>query len=320
MALKILAGLLAVLAVFWVVTLWRAARNEAAAEARFPPEGRLIEVEGVTVHAVVEGSGPDVVLIHGASGNTRDMTFSLSKRLARDFRVITFDRPGLGYTEEPDAAGSPIRDQAALLAHAAAELGATRPVVVGQSLGGAVALAWGVYQPQALSALVLLAAPAHRWPGGLSPYYRTLSHPVFGPLLAPLLTAWVPESYVRQEIGSIFAPQSPPEGYAEAVGAGLTLRRASLLANALHRRDIKEEVTEMARHYGTLTMPIEVLHGTADDTVYFELHSVALAREVDSARLTPLEGIGHMPHHVAQDETVAAIHRAAARAGLTAQQ
>ncbi|MGR3435557.1 MAG: alpha/beta fold hydrolase, partial [Shimia sp.] len=51
-----------------------AAHREAEGRAAFPPEGRLIEVEGVQVHAVQTGDGPDLVLIHGASGNTRDFT------------------------------------------------------------------------------------------------------------------------------------------------------------------------------------------------------------------------------------------------------
>ena len=64
----------------------------------YPPEGQILDVGGVPVHAVVRGTGPDVVLIHGASGNTRDFTFDLVDRLADTYRVIVMDRPGLGYT------------------------------------------------------------------------------------------------------------------------------------------------------------------------------------------------------------------------------
>jgi hypothetical protein len=46
-----------------------------AGEALWPPQGRFVEVEGRRVHAVTRGQGPDLVLIHGASGNVRDMTF-----------------------------------------------------------------------------------------------------------------------------------------------------------------------------------------------------------------------------------------------------
>lgn len=313
--LRALVIVVLLLALFAAATLWRAARREAQAEAEFPPEGQLIDVGGVQVHAVVMGQGPDLVLIHGSSGNTRDMTFSLAPRLAERYRVIVFDRPGLGYTDSLNDTGETLSQQVDLLTRAAAQLGADRPIVMGQSLGGAVALAWAVEHPQALSALVLVSAPSHEWPGGLGGYYSALSHPVWGPVVATLITAWVPQSYVKSEIESVFAPQSAPKGYADRIGAGLTLRRASLLANARQRAILKPQIVEMSRHYDRITVPVESLHGTADDTVYIDIHSERLARDFpDRVHFTPLPGIGHMPHHVAEDAVVAAIDRAAERA------
>ncbi len=47
-----------------------------------------------------------------------------------------------------------------------------------------------------------------------------------------------------------------------------------------------------------------------------EVHSARLAELIPGANLTVLENVGHMPHHTVPDEVVAAIDRAAARAGL----
>ena len=52
-------------------------RAEAAAEAAFPATGEKVSVHGRMVHAVTEGSGPDLVILHGASGNTYDYTMGL---------------------------------------------------------------------------------------------------------------------------------------------------------------------------------------------------------------------------------------------------
>ncbi|MCX8955109.1 alpha/beta hydrolase, partial [Ruegeria sp. NA] len=91
-----------------VVTAWRSAQNEAQAEAAFPPEGQILDVDGIAVHAVIMGNGPDVVLLHGSSGNTRDMTFALAPILADNYRVIVFDRPGLGFSESFNPDGDTI--------------------------------------------------------------------------------------------------------------------------------------------------------------------------------------------------------------------
>lgn len=314
MAAKLFISIAILLAAFVAATLWKARANEARAEAAYPPEGQFISVDGVSIHAVVRGAGPDLVLIHGSSGSARDFTFSLVDKLASDYRVIVIDRPGLGYTEA--IADATIDRQAALLQKAATKLGAQKPIVLGQSYGGSVALAWAVNHPDDLSALVALATPALPWTSGLSTFYKTMSHPILGRLAAPLLTAWVSNERVANEVESVFAPQTAPKGYAEYFGPGLTLRRSSLRANALQRAGLLEEITALSQRYGAITVPTELVHGDADTTVGLEIHSRPLSQQLDVADLTLLAGIGHMPHHSAQDDIIAAIHRAANRAGL----
>lgn len=296
---------------------FRARSHEARAEAAYPPLGRIIEMgDGVRVHAVVMGEGPDLVLIHGASGNARDMTFGLAPRLAERYRVIVFDRPGLGYSTRINETGATIAQQADLLARAAAELGADRPIVMGQSYGGAVALAWAVHRPANIAALVPVSAPSIPWDTPLDPFYRVTSSRVGSALIVPMLTAFVPDARVAQTVRSIFAPQAVPEGYGAYVGAGLTLRRHTLRANADQRANLLDEIRELEPHYPRIAVPVELVHGSADTTVGLKIHSARLVDRIPGARLTVLEGIGHMPHHVAQDDVVAAIDRAAARAGL----
>jgi len=295
-------------------TLFKARNNERLAEASYPPDGQFVDVEGVQVHAVVRGTGPDLILIHGSSGSTRDFTFSLLDRLATNYRVIAFDRPGLGYTEMIES--PTIARQAALLQKAAAQLGAEKPIVLGQSYGGSVALAWAVNHPDNLAALVALATPSQVWTTPLSGFYRTMSHPIAGPVFAAGLAAWVSEERVTQAVESVFAPQTAPEGYGSYFGPRLTLRRSSLRANAVQRANLLDEIKALSKRYHRISAPTEILHGDVDTTVGLDIHSRPLSQQIEAANLTILPGIGHMPHHAAEDDIIAAIHRAANRAGL----
>ena len=81
-------------------------------------------MNGKRVHALVMGEGPDLVLIHGFSGNLRDYTTSIASELANFYRVILFDRPGLGHSERITNMGDTLKDQARLLRDAALMLGA----------------------------------------------------------------------------------------------------------------------------------------------------------------------------------------------------
>ena len=93
--------------------------HEARAEAAFRPSARFWTWTAAGPCGG-DGHGPDLVLIHGASGNLRDFTFDLAARLADRYRVIVFDRPGLGYTDRHAPAGADAsRQQADLLLQAA---------------------------------------------------------------------------------------------------------------------------------------------------------------------------------------------------------
>lgn len=290
-------------------------RRERAAEADFPPTGQLIEVAGRTVHADQRGSGPDVVLLHGASGNTRDFTFALADRLARDFRVTAFDRPGLGWSEDAGRAGADPRVQADILRAAAANLGLRRPVVVGHSYGASVALAWALADPEGTGAVVTLAGATMPWRGGLGPWYPLASSDFGRATFIPMVAAFLSQDRADSAIAGIFAPDAVPKGYADYIGVGLTLRRETLHANARQVNALKRHLQQMEKAYPGLALPVEIVHGTKDTIVPFALHAEGLAARLPDARLTRVEGAGHMIHHARPEEVAAAIRRAARRAG-----
>ncbi|CUH66067.1 2-hydroxymuconate semialdehyde hydrolase [Thalassovita autumnalis] len=294
----------------------RASAAELQAEKDFPPEGEFIDVDGRKVHVVVKGeSGPDVVLIHGLSGNSRDFTHSLADRLASSYRVLVMDRPGMGYTDILPSDNS-IVEQARVLKKAAGALGAHLPIVVGQSYGGSVALAWAARFPNRLAALVTLGAPAYPFDPGMPLHYWLNSNPVLSQFSAPLITAFLPDSKVQSELAEVFAPQRPPLGYGSHIGAPLTLRRKCLRTNALHRANLVRELAALEPLYASITTPTEIIHGEADRTVSVDIHAMPLAKKIVDSNLTLLRGIGHMPHHVAREDVMRIIHRAAHRAGL----
>jgi pimeloyl-ACP methyl ester carboxylesterase len=321
--MKILLWLIVLLALFAAVTLWRAASREAASEAAFPPVGQFVEVANprggdlVRVHYIDEGprDAPPVVLIHGASGNVHDWTFDLAGRLSDRYRVLAFDRPGLGYTDMIGR-NATAREQAAVLVGATQALGVERPIVAGHSYGGSVALAWAVYHPEQIGGLAVLAGASNPWEGDQGAYYRFLGNPVTGPIMATLLSAWVPDPYVSDAVAGTFAPQSPPDGYEAHYGTGLILRRFSLLENARQRTRLLPQIEAMVPLYPNITVPTEILHGDADIVVPLSIHSRPLSQAIPGANLEIMDGVGHMPHHADPDAIEAAIDRLVVAQGL----
>lgn len=299
----------------------RAARAEAAAEAAFPATGRILEVEGRRVHAYTEGTGPDLVILHGASGNTRDYTMDFVGRLTDRYRVTVFDRPGFGWTDRAPGYGGPYdtgaespREQARMLRAAAQELGITHPILMGHSYAGTVALAWALEYPDDPAAIVMVGAVSNPWPGGLDRIHYINSSTAGAATVVPLITAFAGPEQAAGVLGRIFAPQDPPKNYFTRGAVPLALRRESLRTNARQITTLRPHVVEMSPHYATITAPTEIVHGTEDIIVPLSVHSDPLSRQIPGAVLTPLPGIGHMPHHAAPQDVIAAIDRAAERA------
>ena len=295
-------------------TVWRAQSRAAAALAETPDEGASLRVDGLRVHYVMQGAGPDLVLIHGASGSLREFTFRLMPELAKTYRVLAFDRPGLGRSDPLPEGDTGLAAQARHLRRAADMLEVTQPLLMGHSYGGSVALAWALEAPPA--ALILVSSPSLPWPGGLDPWYRLNDSRLGRAVFVTLAAAWVPMSYVRSSIDGVFAPETAPQGYADHIGVGYTARASVVKVNVAQVNALRGELVAMEPRYPTLTLPIEMVHGDADTIVPLDIHSGPLAPRLASARLTVIPGAGHMPHQTRPDSVIAAIDRAAARAGL----
>lgn len=291
------------------VTHWRASAREAAALIDHPPTGGFLQVDGRRLHYETVGNGPDLVLIHGASGSLRDLTYDLRDRLTDRYRVTVVDRPGLGHSDPLDEVS--LRAQARHIKAGLAQLGVTEPLVLGQSYGGAVALAWALEGGP--RALVLVGSPSLPWPGRLDPWYRLTSTRIGRALAIPLAAAFVPEAYVRSATAGVFAPDPVPPGYADHLGAPLVLRRETLATNTAQVNALRAELVTMEPRYPALALPVELIHGSADTIVPLHIHSAPLSGLLPDVRLTVIDGAGHMPHHSHPDTVIAAIDRAALR-------
>jgi len=164
------------------------------------PGGRppLLHIHDVPVgrhriSTLTMGSGPDVVLLHGL-GSTRASLFETAAELSHHYRVHAPDLPGFGSSSKPSLGGYNARWFAQIMLGWMDELGIGTASVVGNSMGGRVAIELGLQAPQRVDALGLLC-PAVAWVRrGLHPIVRLL-RPEFGLL---------PHGFRRSTVASQF--------------------------------------------------------------------------------------------------------------------
>ena len=168
------------------------------------PGGRppLLKINDVPVgkhriSTLTMGSGPDVLLLHGLGG-TRASFFETAAALSRHYRVHAPDLPGFGSSCKPAMGGYNARWFAEIMLGLMDELGIGQAHLVGNSMGGRIAIEMGLQVPQRVGALGLLC-PAVAWVRrGLHPIVRLL-RPEFG-----LLPHGFRRSMVANQFWSIF--------------------------------------------------------------------------------------------------------------------
>ena len=286
------------------------------AESAFPPLGQILEVDGLPVHVLEkgEGDGSPVILIHGASVNLRDWSFSLMDRLAAPGRrVIAMDRPGFGYSKRGPGAWPPER-QAAHLRQAALQLGVEKPIVVGHSWGGAVALAWGLDFPDDVAGVVPVSGATMPW-GTAASVFGALGVGRIGvDYYQAKLTREAENGAIEAFVARAFRPQRPPPGYIDYVGAPLSLREGTLEANGSDLTTLHPALARMSRRYSTMRVPVEIVHGDLDWLLGVERHVEGLASLLPDVNVAIARGVGHMAHHARPGLLDAAIARLEARA------
>lgn len=287
------------------------------AERKSPPIGRFVETSGERMHVLELGAanaskGPPIVLIHGASVNLRDMKLALGDRLSTERRVILVDRPGRGYSTRPDQ-GYALKTQAALIHQTVKALGVEKPVIVGQSLGGAVALAYALEYQTEMSGVVLLAPVSHPFAGGVAWYNHLSQWPIAGTLFRRAVLPLYAPLVARRSVEKSFAPNAAPDGYYDNAGVTLLFRARDFQSNASDLTHLNRQLIAQSPDYGSLDLPLAILSGDADTTVSPDIHARRLAKEAPQATLTILPGVGHALHHAEADEIARAILAVPAR-------
>ena len=285
-----LAGAAGLLSLYSVYGRWRI-------EQEYPPLGRFLEIDGIRLHFVEAGRGAPVVLIHGASSTLRDFVASLLPLLARNHRVVAFDRPGYGYSERPAGAWLDPTRQAKLIGRALAAIGVEKPVLVGHSWGGSLVLAYLLETPQQLAGGVLLGGVSHPWRGGVAWVRRVAGVRVVGDLFARTLVYPLGRFLLDRAVAEVFSPEPVPPRYVERTGVALALRSHSFLADAEDVRELSPYLRQQSQRYADIERPLLLISGDADDVVPPCNHAARLIKQVRRAELVYAQNAGHALHH-----------------------
>jgi pimeloyl-ACP methyl ester carboxylesterase len=114
----------------------------------------------IRAHALVEGEGEPVILVHGGGGNASNWA-PIMRQLAGSHRVIAIDRPGCGLSGPFDYRGVDlIAHGGNFMEDVLDAFGLERAALVGNSMGGLFCAAFATSHPERVEQLVLVGSPA----------------------------------------------------------------------------------------------------------------------------------------------------------------
>lgn len=117
-----------------------------------------IKVKNVLVNYIQYGEGKDILLLHGWGQNI-EMMKMLGDNFSDRFRITILDFPGFGFSEEPSESWN-IKDYADMLEEFINELDIKKPIIMGHSFGGRVAIRYSA--DHVVEKIVLFGSPCVR--------------------------------------------------------------------------------------------------------------------------------------------------------------
>jgi pimeloyl-ACP methyl ester carboxylesterase len=232
------------------------------------------------LHEGGSASRPPVILIHGLGGD--HLSWPADVRRLPDYTVYALDLPGHGKSSGPDLQS--ISAYAERVVQFLNDIGLFKAVLVGHSLGGAVALTLAAEHAERVAGIVLIAS------GERLPMASTILENAASPSTFPLAVQALQEA--------AFGP------HAKASLKELTSKRLSDSRPSLLYHDLMAcDTFDISQRLADICTPTLVISGTADRICPLR-YAENLARSIPGAALQTVEDAGHMvmleqPHRVA---------------------
>lgn len=261
------------------------------------PDSQFIEINGVNIHYKEAGAGERTfILLHPFGGSTYSWR-EVMDEFAKYGRVIAYDRPAFGLTERPlpgDWEENPygMKANVEILRELLDSMGVEKAVLVGNSAGGGVAVAFALEYPERIDELILVDPGVG---GGRGPQFPAWALPVM----------WTPQ---MRHLGPLMMrdyqeslPRTLERGWFDQTKLTNEIRERHLQIlkiknwdKAFYELTFAPAYPELRPLLPNLTVPVLVVAGQEDRLIrswYFE----AVATEIPEATLNLIPQCGHMP-------------------------
>ena len=288
--LTIALAVVLILSAFVIYT----AQRDREIKARFPATGKMTPLPGGIIHWTAQGSGPNVVLVHGLAGNKHNFS-DLEKSLSKHFTVYSLDRPGSGHSHRHFSTDPSFSSQANMIASWMEAENINSAIFVGHSMGGAISLNLAINWPEKVDALALicpLTAPLSIKPSRIVQWYLRSRSLRFA--IAKSFSPIIQRKIGRKQVNAIFKPEPPSAEFAYRYGGALSMLSSAFLAASNDLSHAQRSLHEQIARYSEIICPVTVLFGEGDRILPYQPHTDMIKHSIPHAQIEVMENRGHM--------------------------
>ena len=234
------------------------------------------------------GAGTPVICIHGFMGTACDWRFNVEE-LGKHFAVSAFDLPGFGYTDKPLNFDYTSKGYASFVKDFMDARKIGKAVLVGNSLGGQIAIKTCLEYADRVSALILIDSGGY--PGSVRfPLFRLLKVSLLGPAIMSLVT----RSSTRYILCQVLKNRSAVSNEVVTYYCNVYKTANARKIPALVVKNVTKDETELHAGFNQIKCPTLIIWGTLDNVIP-PRYGPLFRDEIAGSKLLTVEQAGHMP-------------------------
>jgi len=262
------------------------------------------DIPGINIRCKQTGNGPDILFVHGTPGPLEGWPpAQIIERLSGKFRLTMYDRPGHGQSIETPLVDYSIEQNAEIALELINKLQLSKPLVVGHSYGGTIALCMATKQPDNIRGF--LAVSPMLYPTSAAPFaFKIVLLPHIGKMFIKFLIRFAGKLIIKGGLSTMFYPNMDciPSDYVTTNASFMTeMTIGSFFKEMIFAND---GLNKMRETYDRIDLPVTLVHGISDRVFDYKAQSQAFHNAHPNTNLILMENTGHMVQFARPQELV----------------
>jgi pimeloyl-ACP methyl ester carboxylesterase len=250
--------------------------------------------QGVAIHFKDIGRGRPIVFIHGFGASIDTWRFIVDD-LKDDYRLVLLDLKGHGYSDRPRDSRYSLADHAAAVLGLMDHLGLSNAVLVGHSLGSAIALLVALRAQETsagkVSGTIVIAGSLN--PEQLPVFLRLLRFPVFGWLVMKLTTASFRTRLALRK--SVYDKERITDSWIELYAKYQRMPGTDYALLTTAEQMVPHDASQLKDEVRKLKVPVLNILGEHDEVISKE-SGEGVCKVLPQCSMAIVDGVGHIPH------------------------